>query len=78
MKQYYFASVGNRTDAFCVDFDKLTVVSLLIDDVNVFKIYKFNCDTPHETAASLLKDKYIPVTEEKFIDVYNHIIANIL
>lgn len=77
MKQYYFASVENRTDAFCIDFDKLTVVSLRIDD-DVFKIYKFNCDTSHETAASLLKDRYIPVTEEKFIDVYNHIIANIL
>ena len=77
MKQYYLVSEGNRTDAYCIDFDKLTSISLVIDD-GVSKIYKYTCDIPHETAATLLKERYVPVNEEKFIDVYNHIINDLL
>lgn len=77
MKQYYFSSEVDRVIAFCVDFDKKTSTDLAMDH-DILKMYKSNCANPNETAASILKDGFIPVPEEKFTEILKSILDNIL
>ena len=76
MKHYYFSSELDRAIAFCVDFDKKTSIELVIDH-DILKVYKSNCTNPNEIAASILKDGFIPIDEDKFTDIFKSIFDSI-